>query len=153
MLIEVYSAGIDDVIRSVPSGFQQAASSTNSNSQGQGFILIYSITSRYTFEDVVNYCKQVRRVKRKTFNDNVVFALVGNKCDLSNKREVSVEEGEALALQLDCQFFETSAKTGQNIGFVVQNLVKALRQAPGESFTNDCSSGLQVVWDCFRCTY
>jgi hypothetical protein len=46
-------------------------------------------------------------------NENVV--LVGNKCDLSESREVAYEEGKALAVQNGWVFFETSAKDNINV--------------------------------------
>lgn len=54
--------------------------------------------------------------------------LVGNKCDKTYEREVSKEEGAALARQFGCEFIETSAKTAQNVERLFMNLVRALRQ-------------------------
>jgi GTPase KRas len=54
--------------------------------------------------------------------------LVGNKCDKAYEREVSREEGAALARQFGCEFMETSAKTAQNVERLFMNLVRALRQ-------------------------
>ena len=41
--------------------------------------------------------------------------LIGNKCDLENKRAVSREEGESFAKQHGLTFLETSAKTAENV--------------------------------------
>ena len=46
---------------------------------GQGFILVYAITSRSSFDEIVNFREQILRVKDK---DRVPMVLVGNKCDL-----------------------------------------------------------------------
>lgn len=54
--------------------------------------------------------------------------LVGNKCDKTYEREVSKDEGAALARQFGCEFIETSAKTAQNVERLFMNLVRALRQ-------------------------
>jgi GTPase KRas protein len=54
--------------------------------------------------------------------------LVGNKCDKTYEREVSREEGAALARQFGCEFLETSAKTAQNVERLFMNLVRSLRQ-------------------------
>ena len=48
-------------------------------------------------------------------SENVSKVLVANKADLEQDREVSRQEGEQLAASLGVNFFETSAKTGQNI--------------------------------------
>ena len=44
--------------------------------------------------------------------NEVIFALVGNKIDLNEKREVSPEEGQKFAEEHDFIFQEVSAKTG-----------------------------------------
>ncbi|KAF8624806.1 hypothetical protein AX15_005695 [Amanita polypyramis BW_CC] len=92
--------------------------------EGQGFILVYSIASRATFNRLEGFRQSMRRVKR----GDPIFMLVGNKCDKIQEREVSREEGAALARQFGCEFIETSAKTAQNVERVFTNLVRALRQ-------------------------
>jgi len=54
--------------------------------------------------------------------------LVGNKCDKTYEREVSREEGIALARTFGCDFMETSARTAYNVELLFTNLVRALRQ-------------------------
>lgn len=53
---------------------------------GEGFILVYSITSRLSFEEIQTFYQQIRRVKDRDFFPMV---LVGNKCDLESDRQVS----------------------------------------------------------------
>ena len=45
----------------------------------------------------------------------MIIMLVGNKTDLAEKRQVSTEEGEKKAKELNVMFIETSAKTGYNV--------------------------------------
>ncbi len=75
----------------------------------------------------------MRRVKR----GDPIFMLVGNKCDKGNEREVSKEEGAAMARQFGCEFIETSAKTALNVERLFVHLVRSLRQTrsiePGPS--------------------
>jgi len=61
---------------------------------GEGLLLVYSISSRSTFERVERFREQIGRVKE---TDMVPIILVGNKCDRVTEREVSREEGLALA--------------------------------------------------------
>jgi GTPase KRas protein len=95
-----------------------------SGSEGQGFILVYSIASRSTFERLEVFRQSMMRVKRQ----KPIFMLVGNKADKTYEREVSREEGAALARNFGCEFIETSAKTAQNVQLLFMNLVRALRQ-------------------------
>ncbi|KAH9921980.1 ras protein [Epithele typhae] len=92
--------------------------------EGQGFILVYSIASRATFDRLDVFRQAMLKVKRQ----KPVFMLVGNKCDKQYEREVSREEGAALARQFGCQFLETSAKTAHNVEQLFMNLVRLLRQ-------------------------
>jgi GTPase KRas protein len=55
-----------------------------------------------------------RRVKDQEPN-TVPIMLVGNKCDKVAEREVSRDEGQALANRLGCKFVESSAKTSVNV--------------------------------------
>ncbi|KAF9785971.1 ras protein [Thelephora terrestris] len=93
--------------------------------EGQGFILVYSIASRATFERLEVFRQAMLKVKRH----RPVFMLVGNKCDKHYEREVSREEGLALARDFGCRFLETSAKTAQNVEKLFTDLVRMLRSS------------------------
>lgn len=54
--------------------------------------------------------------------------LVGNKCDRVTEREVSTQEGSALAKQLNCDFMEASAKTCYNVEKAFYDVVRQLRR-------------------------
>lgn len=54
--------------------------------------------------------------------------LVGNKTDLSDKRQVSTEEGERKAKELNVMFIETSAKAGYNVKQVCILIFKSKAQ-------------------------
>jgi GTPase KRas protein len=53
---------------------------------GEGFLLVYSITSRQSFEEIMTFQQQILRVKDK---DYFPIIVVGNKCDLESDRQVS----------------------------------------------------------------
>ncbi len=92
-------------------------------SEGQGFILVYSIASRATFERLEVFRQSMLRVKRQ----KPIFMLVGNKADKQLEREVTREEGMQMAREFGCEFLETSAKTAQNVERLFTNLVRSLR--------------------------
>ncbi|KAJ7907043.1 ras protein [Mycena leptocephala] len=92
--------------------------------EGQGFILLYSTTSRPTLDSIAAFHKAIERVKGR---DSVVI-LAGNKCDQEYERAVRRAEGAELARQLGCEFLETSAKTAQNVERVFTSVVRALRR-------------------------
>ena len=53
---------------------------------GEGFLLVYSITSRQSFEEIMTFQQQILRVKDK---DYFPIIIVGNKCDLDGERQVT----------------------------------------------------------------
>lgn len=53
---------------------------------GEGFLLVYSITSRQSFEEIMTFQQQILRVKDR---DYFPIIIVGNKCDLDAERQVS----------------------------------------------------------------
>ena len=74
--------------------------------------LTYDITSKETFTSLLS---RVRRIKEVVHREVRMF-LVGKKCDLEAKREITKEEALAFACEHKIhKVFETSAKTGHNV--------------------------------------
>ncbi|KAI9836657.1 MAG: Ras GTPase [Sarea resinae] len=96
---------------------------------GEGFLLVYSITSRQSFEEILTFQQQILRVKDK---DYFPIIVVGNKCDLESERQVSTQEfiaeGQDLARQFGCAFIETSAKSRIHVDESFYNLVREIRR-------------------------
>ncbi|KAF9135719.1 Ras GTPase ras2 [Mortierella sp. 14UC] len=93
---------------------------------GEGFLLVYSIAARSTFDRIRRFRDQIVRVKD---SENVPLMLVGNKCDKLAEREVTRDEGALMARSLRCEFTETSAKTCVNVERSFYNVVRMIRQA------------------------
>ncbi|XP_055039638.1 GTP-binding protein Di-Ras1a [Paramisgurnus dabryanus] len=89
-------------------------------SKGHAFILVYSITSRQSLEELKPIYQQVLAIKGNV--ENIPIMLVGNKSDES-QREVDTKEGEAQANIWKCAFMETSAKTNTNVKELFQELL------------------------------
>ena len=85
-----------------------------------GVILVFDLTNKETL-DLVNYWADCIK---KNNRDNIGLILFGNKSDLENDRDVTYEEGKNLADTLKCQYYEGSAKTGENIEFVMNEIAK-----------------------------
>ncbi|KAI8899915.1 ras protein [Globomyces pollinis-pini] len=92
---------------------------------GEGFLLVYSVTSRASFEEVQSLHQQILRVKDR---DNFPIILVANKCDLVGERVVSKAEGLQMAQHLGCSLLETSAKLRINVDECFTALVQEIRR-------------------------
>jgi GTPase KRas protein len=79
---------------------------------GQGFLLVYDVTSRASFAEMGVFRSQILNVKDA---NNVPLVIFGNKCDIEDAREVSTADGIALAKSFGAEFFEGSAKFRKNI--------------------------------------
>lgn len=92
---------------------------------GEGFLLVYSIDSRQSFEEIKTFQQQILRVKDR---DDFPIIVVGNKCDLEQGRVVSREEGMQMARSFKCHFMETSAKKRINVEESFYELVREIRK-------------------------
>jgi GTPase KRas protein len=109
--------------------------------QGDGFLIVYSITRRSSFSDLADYREHILRLKESSL---VPIVLVGNKCDLESEREVTAAEGAELAKSFGCEFFEVSAITGINVEQSFSALVRELqcsKPANQESNTTGTKKG------------
>jgi len=97
--------------------------------EGDGFLIVYSITQYNTFDRVEKFKQQINRVKD---SETIPVVIVGNKCDKSLEREVSTDDGKQLAKKLGCQFVETSAKTRLNLELAYHTAVRLIRQDRGD---------------------
>lgn len=102
---------------------------------GQGFVIVYSITSIQTFQDIKTMKEQIVRVKG---SDKVPILLVGNKSDLGHQREVSFNDGTALSQQWNCPFLESSAKVTQNVNEVFIEIVREMNYKPVKADKGCC---------------
>ena len=78
---------------------------------GNGVLVVYDITDRESFENLNSWLIEIE----KNANKNVYKLLIGNKCDLEEKRKVTYQEGKDFATSNGMQFIETSAKTAAKV--------------------------------------
>eukprot|EP00475_Leptophrys_vorax_P004375 TRINITY_DN1260_c0_g1_i2.p2 TRINITY_DN1260_c0_g1~~TRINITY_DN1260_c0_g1_i2.p2 ORF type:complete len:135 (-),score=21.37 TRINITY_DN1260_c0_g1_i2:59-463(-) len=87
-------------------GFESIREGWIRNSQGQ--IVIFSITSKSTFAKAEEIMKEIHQVKRLEGRPAIV--LCGNKCDLTEDRQVTKQEAEESAAKFEARYIEASAK-------------------------------------------
>ena len=111
--------------------------------------VVYDVTSRSSFENIQMWIDDCTKQTEKS----ILLVLIGNKSDLNDKREVSIEEGEAFAKSHNMIFLETSAKTGDNINKIFEKSVKQISKNISENvydLGNDkCGIRIGVKQDAF----
>ena len=75
-----------------------------------GVILVYDVCDERSFGNVKNWVNQIEQNAKSS----ICKVLVGNKCDKA-ERVITEEQGRKLAEEYNMKFYETSAKTGQNV--------------------------------------
>uniref|UniRef100_A0AAQ4RLT9 Ras-related protein Rab-6B n=1 Tax=Gasterosteus aculeatus aculeatus TaxID=481459 RepID=A0AAQ4RLT9_GASAC len=95
-------------------------------------VVVYDITNLNSFQQTSKWIDDVRTER----GSDVIIMLVGNKTDLADKRQVSVEAAERKARELNVMYIETSAKAGYNVKQLFRRVAAAL---PGMDSTPEKS--------------
>ncbi|KAI0628515.1 ras-domain-containing protein [Trametes polyzona] len=93
---------------------------------GQGFVLVFSLTQEATLKDVDHIRQQIYRIKGG--EQDIPIVVVGTKMDLTGEREVSSETMQELAVKWSLPIYETSAKKGWHVNEVFNHLLSRMRK-------------------------
>uniref|UniRef100_A0A673AEC9 RAB41, member RAS oncogene family n=1 Tax=Sphaeramia orbicularis TaxID=375764 RepID=A0A673AEC9_9TELE len=102
-------------------------------------VVVYDITNVNSFQQTTKWIDDVRTER----GSDVIIMLVGNKTDLADKRQITTEEGEQRAKEMNVLFIETSAKTGYNVKQLFRRVAAAL---PGMDTTQDKSREDSILY-------
>jgi GTPase KRas len=89
----------------------------------EGFLCVYSVDSKSSFDIAENLMELIERVK----DGKVPMVLIGNKCDLEEKRQINSKQGIELAKKFQCPFYETSALIPLRVEDAFHQLVREMR--------------------------
>lgn len=98
--------------RSLTTSFSLAGICRSYYRGAAGALLVYDITRRETFEQVLSWLQDARA---HSSSSEMAVVLCGNKADLEHRRQVPREDGERFAEQHGLMFIETSAKESLNV--------------------------------------
>ncbi|KAI3461815.1 hypothetical protein Pfo_018478 [Paulownia fortunei] len=100
-----------------------------------GALVVYDISRKTTFDSIKRWLDEL-----STHCDTAVATmLVGNKCDLENIREVSVEEGKSLAEEEGLFFIETSALDSTNVNKAFEIVIREIYEKVSRKILNSDS--------------
>jgi len=97
----------------------------------QGIIMLYDCSDKDTFNNLVQWMDEVKRYAP----ENVTAIIVGNKCDKTDK-VVDSTTGKEFASSHNYLFFETSAKTGENVAKCMEEIARAIMARSSASQTS-----------------
>jgi len=100
--LQIWDTAGQERFRTITSSYYRGA---------HGIIVVYDVTETETFRNVQQWMSEIGRYA----GESVAKLLVGNKCDLVNKKVVATETAKAFADKLTIPFLETSAKTATNV--------------------------------------
>jgi Ras-related protein Ral-A len=114
---------------------EYAAIRDNYYRSGEGFLCVFSICEYESFVHTQDFRDQISRVldDDSVSNNNIPFILVGNKADLAKIRKVSEEEAKNRAREWNCNYYETSAKTRENVDKVYTELMRKIKNRKDSS--------------------
>ncbi|KAG1230851.1 hypothetical protein G6F35_001803 [Rhizopus arrhizus] len=104
-------------------------------------VIVYDISNRQSFINTSKWIDDVRAER----GEDVIIVLVGNKSDLSDKREVTTDDGEKRAKELSVMFIETSAKAGHNVKTLFKKIAQSLPGVDGSTIQSDSKDSMQKV--------
>ena len=93
-----------------------------------GILLLYDVTDKDSFKNLSNWLIEIE----KNASKNVLKVLIGNKCDLEDKRVVTFNQGKEFADTYGLKFIETSAKKNLNVNEAFETLGRELMSASEE---------------------
>ena len=89
----------------------------------EGIMIVYDVTNQESFENLKNWIQSIKDNMGNDFLERIPVVIIGNKID-SDEREIKTEDAESFCKQQNYPYFETSAKTGENIDSTIRFLVK-----------------------------
>jgi len=112
--LQIYDTAGQEKFRTITSSYYRGAA---------GAILVYDITNKASFDALTGWFEDINR-----YLPEVPRIIVANKSDLEKTRVISTAQGEELAKKSNSPFFETSAKTGENVDEVFHTLTRLINE-------------------------
>jgi len=108
-----------------------------------GILLVYDVCDERSFNNIRTWFQNVEQHA----TEGVHKILIGNKCDWTEKRVVSEEQGRALAQELGIPFIETSAKSNINVEEAFFSLARDIKKQMIDSAATTSGANVNVNLD------
>ena len=124
--IELWDSAGTEKFHSLTSGFFRNA---------QGIMVMFDVTNPISFENIRNWTESIKMHLSSELN-NIPVIIIGNKIDIL-EREIKTTEAKKYCKELGFKYFETSAKTGENVNDTIRYLVEEVLKINNEKNKND----------------
>ena len=132
--LQLWDTAGQELFRSVTRGYYRGSS---------GAFLVFDLTNRLSFDNIGRWLNDV---KDSAHND-VVLVLIGNKLDCASDRAVSKEEAQAFADFHHMKYFETSAKSGENVEQAMIECLKIIEKKADSGEITLPSAEKSIIYD------
>ena len=122
--VQIWDTAGQEKYRSITSSYYKGA---------QGCLLVYDITKKKSFDNIDKWYSELK----SNSDEKIYTMLLGNKSDLEENREVSIEEAEKKAKNFNIAFMETSAYNGNNINKAFNELINNVYQNNKHAFNQE----------------
>jgi len=118
--LQIFDTAGQERFRAITASFYRGA---------HGIILVYDVTNRDSFTNSKQWMEDIKKYAYTMANK----ILIGNKIDLVEKRVVTSDEGKELARDFGISFFETSAKSSQNVEKAFYSIAHQIKERISQS--------------------
>jgi len=125
--LQIWDTAGQERFRTITSSYYRGA---------HGIIVVYDVTDQESFNNVKQWLQEIDRYA----SENVNKLLVGNKCDLTNKKVVDYTSAKEYADQLGIPFLETSAKNATNVEQAFMTMAAEIKNRVGPAAANQTGS-------------
>jgi len=130
--LQIWDTAGQERFRTITSSYYRGA---------HGIIVVYDVTDQESFNNVKQWLQEIDRYA----SENVNKLLVGNKCDLTNKKVVDYTSAKEYADQLGIPFLETSAKNATNVEQAFMTMAAEIKNRVGPAAANQsATTGVKI---------
>ena len=109
----------------------------------EGIMIVYDVTNQESFENLKNWIQSIKDNMGNDFLERIPVVIIGNKID-SDEREIKTEDAESFCKQQNYPYFETSAKTGENIDNTIRFLVKKVIESNSDNKNGGGNNNIKI---------
>ena len=135
--IKIWDTAGQERYRSLTKGFFRNA---------DGIMLVYDVTNSDTYDNLKFWLQSIKNNMSADMGE-IPIIIIGNKIDCAEEREVNFQEAENFWKEQGFSYFETSAKTGENIDKTIKFLVKKVIDIKAGIKDNDKENNGNIIID------